>query len=326
MPEAGTVMNRAAHRHCSVARALDILGDAWSYLVLRETFFGVRRFDAMQANLGVARNVLSARLASLVDHGLLERRRYQERPPRDEYRLTEMGRDLYPALMEMIRWGDRWRATAAGPPLLFRHAPCGNDFHAEVICSACGEAVPVRDVEYRDGPGAGTDPDPEAVRSARRGTKPEAYERGRACSVARSLMILGDRWSFLILREAFFGGTRFDEFRSGLGIARNILTDRLSRLVLAGVFERRRYQDRPARFEYRFTEMGRDLYGSVLALMAWGDRWLDRGQGRPLVLTHKHCGKEFTPVVACSACHAPLDARDVVYRDGPGARAPKAAD
>src|ERR1041384_8349816 len=91
---------------CSVGRAMDILGERWTFLILRESFYGVRRFSDMQRNLGIARNILSNRLQTLVSAGILERRRYQEEPERYEYRLTETGRGLYPAIIAIMRWGD----------------------------------------------------------------------------------------------------------------------------------------------------------------------------------------------------------------------------
>ena len=99
------------------------------------------------------------------------------------------------------------------------------------------------------------------------------------CSVALTLDTIGDRWSLLILRDAFYGVRRFDDFQRDLDIARNILTDRLQKLVAKGVLEKRQYEERPPRFEYRLSESGRDLVGVVLAMMRWGDRWA-AGDGR----------------------------------------------
>lgn len=316
--------SKTAHRHCSVARALEIMGDAWSFLVLREPFFHVYRFDAMQRYLGVARNVLAARLNHLVQHEVLERVRYMERPPRYDYRLTEKGLALYPALLAMIRWADTWEAGDDGAPLVFTHKTCGQPFNALVVCGSCDLEIFARNVSYRDGPAAGFSP-PEGGRRIRRASKPDSYERGRACSVARTLKVLGDQWTYLVLREIFFGVYRFDRLRTNLGIARNILTHRLRRLQQSGVLDRRRYMERPERFEYRLTDKGRDLYGSVLALMSWGDEWLDAGKGRPLILTHQDCGQDFRPKVACSACGDAIHARDVIFKPGPGARELKAA-
>ncbi|MBE7519193.1 MAG: helix-turn-helix transcriptional regulator [Thermoflexaceae bacterium] len=144
-----------ASMNCSVARTLEVVGEWWTMLIVREAFFGVRRFDSMQQRLGIARNVLATRLQSLVDHGILERRRYQERPERFEYRLTEKGLDLYPVLVAMMRWGDRWTVGEDGPPVTLLHQPCGNETTPMTTCSACGEALLARDMRARTRAAAG---------------------------------------------------------------------------------------------------------------------------------------------------------------------------
>nr|WP_233556463.1 helix-turn-helix domain-containing protein [Noviherbaspirillum sedimenti] len=137
-------------------------------------------------------------------------------------------------------------------------------------------------------------------------------ERVRPCSVARALQIIGDRWSFLLIRDMFFGVRRFDEFQANLGIASNILTDRLQRLTEHGIIEKRQYQVRPDRYEYRFTARGRDLYGSMIVMMRWGDKWLSSGRP-PLVLRHRQCQHDFFARVVCSECGEELDPRQVDY-------------
>lgn len=140
-------------------------------------------------------------------------------------------------------------------------------------------------------------------------------------SVARTLDVIGDRWTFLILREAFFGVQRYDQMQANLGIATNILAQRLKKLAGAGIFRREVDPEDGRRRCYRLTDKGRDLYGVCLALLAWGDRWLADAEGPPLVLVHKPCGQVTRPVVACSACGAALAARDVDYRVRPAERA-----
>jgi DNA-binding HxlR family transcriptional regulator len=138
------------------------------------------------------------------------------------------------------------------------------------------------------------------------------------CSVAQSLEIVGEWWSLLIIRDTFLGIRRFEEFQRHLGIARNILTERLQRLVDEGILERRAYQATPERFEYRLTEKGLDIYPVIVALMQWGDKWASGGEGPPVVLTHKACGHEGLPVLTCPACGEETGARDMRYRVKPG--------
>lgn len=142
---------------------------------------------------------------------------------------------------------------------------------------------------------------------------------GIACSVARTSGIVADPWALLVLRDLFLGLTRYDELRRDLGVATNVLADRLDRLVAAGLVTREAYRRAPVRHEYRLTEPGRDLYGVVLALMAWGDRHLAT-DGPPMRLVHDDCGHETGPVVACDRCGGELTHANVTVRPGPGGR------
>src|SRR3954462_3127164 len=139
---------------CSIARAMEVLGEGWTFLILRECFYGVRRFSDMHRNLGIARNILSTRLHSLVAAGGVGRGPYQQQPPRFEYRLTEAGRDLYPSIVTLMRWGDRHLQGDLGPPVGLRPNLCGHEAGAVLVCSHCGEALDPRDVTPERGPAA----------------------------------------------------------------------------------------------------------------------------------------------------------------------------
>ncbi|MGH7947874.1 MAG: winged helix-turn-helix transcriptional regulator [Candidatus Binataceae bacterium] len=132
------------------------------------------------------------------------------------------------------------------------------------------------------------------------------------CSVARTLSVVGERWTMLILREAFLGRRRFDEFRRNTGIARNILATRLRELVRHGVLVRARSRDSTKRVEYRLTEKGLDLYPVLVSLMRWGDRWLAGKQGPPMMLIHRGCGRTTRPAMVCTHCGAALAARETI--------------
>jgi DNA-binding HxlR family transcriptional regulator len=142
-------------------------------------------------------------------------------------------------------------------------------------------------------------------------------DRPEACSIGRAMEILGERWTFLILRESFYGVRRFSDFQRNLGIARNILATRLQSLVAAGVLERSLYREEPPRYEYRLTEAGRDLYPSIVTLMRWGDRYLHAEDGPPVVLHHNTCGHEADPMLVCGHCHEELQPREVTPVRGP---------
>ena len=136
---------------CSVARALSVVGDRWTLLVLRDAFLGVRRFEDFRA-VGLTRHRLADRLKKLVAAGVLERVRYQERPPRFEYRLSDKGRDLYPVIVSLVRWGDRWMAGEAGPPVELIHRGCGHVIMPVLACPYCAEPVTARDMRAQAGP------------------------------------------------------------------------------------------------------------------------------------------------------------------------------
>ena len=125
---------------CSIAATLEVIGDRWSILILRDAFRGVRRFEEIQHDLGIARNVLTERLTKLVDHGVLEKRQYQDRPPRYEYRLTPKGVDLSPALVALMRWGDKHLAGDDAPTVLV-HEACGQPLDQTFICWDCDTTV-----------------------------------------------------------------------------------------------------------------------------------------------------------------------------------------
>jgi DNA-binding HxlR family transcriptional regulator len=146
---------------CSIARALEVVGDRWTLLILRDTAFRARRFDDLQGSLGLARNVLTERLQRLCDDGLLERQLYQERPARYEYAQTQKGRDLFPVLAALIQWGDKYRAPN-GPPRVIRHRGCGGAVVLKSCCATCGAQLTFDDIENQPGPGAATSTTPGA--------------------------------------------------------------------------------------------------------------------------------------------------------------------
>ena len=132
----------AAPRTCSIARTLDVVGEKWALLAVREVFLGDRRFEEMVRRTGAPRDTLAARLRTLVGAGILERRQYSDHPPRDEYVLTESGLELYPVVLSLMRWGDRHLAGDQGPPLELTHN-CGHVVDAQLVCRACqGELLP----------------------------------------------------------------------------------------------------------------------------------------------------------------------------------------
>ncbi len=138
---------------CSIARALEVAGERWSLLIIRDALFaGSTRYSDFQRSLGIATNILKDRLDGFVDAGIMRRHRYSEQPELFEYILTDKGRDLAPALIALTEWGDRW-AAPDGPPIVYRHTRCGSQISHEVVCATCGHVHDPSEVEARPGPG-----------------------------------------------------------------------------------------------------------------------------------------------------------------------------
>jgi DNA-binding HxlR family transcriptional regulator len=274
----------------SVYRTLRTVGDAWSWLIMRDVLLlGARRFDDLQRETGAARATLASRLEQLVEGGVLERSAGRGYAP------TAAGEDFLACLLTAWRWGVSWypdRARAAPT-----HLACGASLAPVLRCAGCGQIVDARDVSWSSRRPVQAPP----ASSRRRAPRRELLERARPSPIARTLAVIGDWWSSLVIREAFYGTRRFDDFEHRLAVAPNILASRLSRLTADGILERVPYQRRPLRHEYRLTGKGLDLYPVPLAMLDWGDRWPTPSTA-PVTLTHKPCGKRLRPRLSCQAC------------------------
>ena len=164
-------MRRASFEamNCSIARSLEVIGEWWTFLILRDAFFGITRFEEFQERLGIARNVLSARLDTLVEHGVMERRVYDEPRGRSDYKLTDKGKALWPVLTTLRQWGDEWVVGAEAAPIEMVHTGCGERTTGELTCSHCHERLERRELELIGGPGM-TDPDVLPPASRRHGS------------------------------------------------------------------------------------------------------------------------------------------------------------
>ncbi|OBB24312.1 HxlR family transcriptional regulator [Mycolicibacterium peregrinum] len=139
---------------CSIARTVDVVGQRWTPLILRDLFAGLTRFEDIRRDLGIASNILAARLDELEGHGVVERRQYQSAPPRHEYLLTDKGRDLYPVIATLLAWGDKWQAGSDGPPALLVHHECGCATTVKTVCGQCGGELSADTTTATAGPGA----------------------------------------------------------------------------------------------------------------------------------------------------------------------------
>lgn len=304
-------------RGSSVTRAIELIGDRWSILVVRDAFQGVRRFEDFLARSGASRATLTRRLRSLEAAGILGRLPADASSVHREYRLTDMGRDLFPLSLVAWSWERRWAPRGAGIPAKLRHAGCGHDMQPQLVCAACGGAVGLGEVEHRRGPGRLPRVAATSARSWRKSAFTADTQHGSHASLTHIADIVGDAWTPLIVAAAFFGRRRFDGFKEELGIATNILAARLELLVAQRIVERRIYVRHPPRYEYRLTDKGRDLFHYAAVLNAWGDRWLAPPSGPAYQLVHRGCGRVLAPLVRCSHCHEPLRPDSVNHERAP---------
>lgn len=298
-------------RTCSIWRALEVVGDTSVLLILEAIWLGSRRFDEIRGRTGLLKALLSDRLKRLVAAGVLEKRLYNKNPPRYDYVTTAKGRDLYWTALMLLRWERQWSSATGKISVVLRHKSCGHEFEPRSICGHCGEAAEARTVTWKEGPGVGWMAPHYSRRRQHREIAGDDAET--TTLLEESAQLMGDRWAGLILRSIFTGLRRFEEIRKDTAIATNILSERLGWLIETGVITQHQYSDVPARYEYRLTEKGLDYYPALLMLLQWGDKYYVAPEGPPLLLTHKPCGKELAPIVACSHCRAPIAAEDVEF-------------
>jgi DNA-binding HxlR family transcriptional regulator len=291
------------------ALALRLLANRWSLLILRDAFLGVRRFEDLRRLSGAARGTLAARLALLVEAGILRRTPYRDGRLRHEYHLTDRGLDCYPIALALWRWERRWGRPGAVPPRLW-HACCNRETAPRYVCGHCHEELQPADLRFRLG---ALLPTASPMRAERRRDRPLPAV-GVDDTLFDALELVGDRWSALVIAALFLGARRHAELRGALGIAANILSDRLRRLRARGIVEPRVYQERPRRHDYRLTERGWDLYPFALALQQWAARWLAPRGRSGLRLRHARCGRRLRMLVVCDACGGPLAPREVQIR------------
>lgn len=285
-----------------VAATIDMVGDAWAWLVMYESAIrDVTRFEDFQQHLGIARSTLTARLDALCSRGLLAKAARQYRP-------TSPGREFTLCLLMAMNWGERWAPTPGGRLMVVEHVECGGHDGVEMRCARCARTAMAKEVSFEEMP-----PAPVAPASSRaRVPGLELLERNGPNSIARTLKVTGDRWSSLVLRGAFFGLRRFDEFERSLCIAPNILSNRLGKLVELDVVQKVPCVSQPRRHEYRLTARGLDLYPMYLAMLSWGVTWAD-ADPTGLRLRHLPCGEDLRPQACCRACGREVTADDLRF-------------
>lgn len=285
---------------CSPAtRAANVLGDGWIQLILREMMAGPQRFSDLATTLGISRAVLIERLRRMTEAGLVEQEVAQPGGIRRTYVCTAKGADTIGIMLMQDAWERLYGAEDRVLTLCDRDS--GYPVQPALLAGPDGHAIEARRIGYVfDGECA----EVEQVSNARR-----RGESGQQASELGSISVLGDPWSWRILIAAMLGVRRFDEFTDVLGIASNVLTDRLGRMVEANLMLRERYRRVPERYEYRLAVAGRALHPLFCAMYGWGERWLYEDEPLPMRLFDRISGARVTPVVCDAASGQPIDAR-----------------
>jgi DNA-binding HxlR family transcriptional regulator len=282
----------------SDAVALGLIGDEWNLMIVRLAILsGVRRYKDFHDRLGIANSVLTVRLRYLTEAGVFERAQYSAAPRRYEYVLTRRGRDLWKVLLTIWSWEADWVPEHIEPLPPVQHTECGRPFSPVMRCRTCGDPAGIRDVSAAIGPSGGFQRSTPRVATRRR---PAGGASGPGL-VPQTIELIGNRWSAAALAAALFGARRFTDMLTMTGAPPAIVADRLRTFCQMGVLET---VTRPgsARAEYRLTDKGRAFFPHVMIMLEWGDRWFRGPEGPATLLTHAACGREFHPVLHCSAC------------------------
>jgi DNA-binding HxlR family transcriptional regulator len=287
-------------------RASEVLCDGWTFLVLREAFFGARRFEQFREKIEIPRGRLTERLLLLLDNRIFQKRQYLQHPPRYEYLLTEMGHDLYEMTLMMKQWGDCWRPQMDSLQLV--HLSCGEILRPKMICSWCTKSIQFADI----GLSPETDQPLPPPSKIRRQVNSDAFVRDqRNDPVARTLAVMGDQWTLMVLFEAFHGNATFGSFIERLGISRGTLSDRLGKLVDQGILHKESYSSQPPRYSYQLTPAGTDMFPIFLSMIGWGRKWLFESGPHLVPMTHNPCSKPLSYEVICQTCRKPVTSREV---------------
>jgi len=282
----------------SDAVALGLIGDEWNLAIVRLAIvLGVRRYKDFRDQLGIANSVLTARLRHLTEAGVFARVQYSETPRRYEYVLTRRGRDLWKVLLTIWSWEAEWVSEHSEPLPPVLHTECGHEFFPVMRCRTCGDPASIRDVQAEIGPSGGFQRSVPRVATRRRSA---AGSAGPGL-VPQTIELIGNRCSAAALAAALFGARRFTDVLTMTGAPPTIVADRLRTFCQMGVLTMVTPPG-AGRAEYRLTDKGRAFFPHVMMMLEWGDRWFRAPEGPATLLTHTACGREFHPVLHCSAC------------------------
>ncbi len=293
----------------AVAEGLDVIGDRWSLLILREAFSGHHRFEALVENTGASRSTLSRRLKALVDSGVFYKHQNSGRTDHAEYRFTDMGMELLGASLLAHAWDARRSNADAQRPWPY-HIRCQHRLEPLTVCRHCREEVHFKDVHWVaaeqrfEGQMAAI----RAMHSQRR-----VRESRRVKADPEDLVyLIGDRWTLLILIAAFFGVSRYHAFQEQLSISPNLLSERLKALVRGDIMTRTSYQQNPPRHAYHLSDKGLSIFPFIMALRQWA---IDNSRPSQLdtSLVHGPCGQTLAVDIVCAHCREKPWPRDIGF-------------
>jgi DNA-binding HxlR family transcriptional regulator len=287
-----------------IGHALVLIGDMWTVRLVRAVFLGTRRFQDLREELRISDPVLSRRLRSLIEDGVLRTEQYSTNPPRSEYLLTDAGLDLWQVMIAMWAWDRTW--TGPEHPLAdteLRHLGCGRATRPVFGDRACGAiGLSARDVQAT-----------VAEQVLREATERRSRQSSSVRSPLDSAGVLGDRWSTLILADALMGSHRFSDFQEHLGVSPVTLTRRLGFLVEAGLLSHEVARDGGRRRVYTLTPKAIDFFSVFAAINHWAEKWQSPDGESGLRFVHRACGKRLDPGFTCNACNEPLERAEVRF-------------
>ncbi len=293
-------------RTCSIWRALEVVGDKPTLLIMESYWLGARRFTEFKSHTGLLKTVISDRLRKLIDADCLEKVQYSDRPKRFEYRATAKFLDVYPVALCMLHWEKNWGEREGKMAISLTHKKCGGKADPSPACGTCHKDIDAREIDWANGPGLGM---MKATYGRRRSSSNPTTQTALFDNIAE---IIGDRWSALIIRSLFTGLNKFQEIQDDSAIASNVLTERLAVLIDKGIIEKFNIPER-RHSRYKLTDKGRDIYPILIALMNWGDRWYPSPKGSPLLLSHKTCNSDLVLELKCSTCGKSVTFTDITF-------------
>jgi DNA-binding HxlR family transcriptional regulator len=296
-----------------MAAGLDVIGDRWVLLILRDVFLGRSRFEELRLHTGASRTTLTRRLCALLDADVLYKRSYSNSGNRFEYKLTEKGLGLFSSSLLAWQWELEWSEQAGDVlPLSLFHNSCDHVLTPTAVCRHCQQALNVNDVQWPE-ISTGLEGQMGEIQSFSKRRVRNSNKSGQEdLSLATVSDLIGDRWTLLLLICTFLGIKRYDEFLKRLKIASNILIQRLNLLVEVNILKRIEYQENPPRSEYQLTKKGKSLFPLVMTMRQWVIDYLPKENNQE-TLIHKNCGHALSVEVLCIDCrHRPWP-RDVGF-------------